>query len=99
MEAAMSEQRENPATPDPEPRKCRAFKGGRIDLHCTEPEGHDRPAGGLATWHKAVYRSRQEVDYDGAHHVVETVETVTWEPVDRAAEATRHLLADLRRDQ
>ena len=81
-----------------EPRKCRDVKNGRIDLRCTEPEGHDRPAEGGPTWHRAVYRSRQEIDYDGAHHVIEQTETVTWEPADHAAEAARHIMAAARRD-
>ena len=74
-------------------RKCHDVKNGRIDLHCTEPEGHAWPAEGEPTWHKAVYSSRQEITYDGAYHLVEQTETVTWEPVDHAAEATRHLMA------
>jgi hypothetical protein len=87
------ERRENPAAPDAEPRKCRAVKGGRIDLHCTEPDGHDRPAEGEPTWHRAVYVSRQEIDYDGAHHVIEQTETVEWEPLDHIGESVRHLMA------
>lgn len=76
-----------------EPRKCRAIKSGRIDLHCTEPEGHDHPAEGEPTWHSAVYTSHQDITYDGSRHTVDTVERVTWEPVDHIAEVTRHLMA------
>jgi hypothetical protein len=92
METMMAtEQRENPAIPDPEPRKCRAVKHGGVTLHCTEPEGHD--GGPDPTWHKAVYSEHREVNYDGAYHVIDMTERVTWEPVDHVAEAVRHLTA------
>ena len=73
------------------PRKCRAVKHGGVTLHCTEDEDHDK--GPDATWHRAVYHEHREVTYDGAHHVIDMTETVTWEPVDHVAEATRHLMA------
>ena len=89
---------DTPAAVPDGPRKCRAVKHGRVDLHCTEPEGHDRPKEGDPTWHMAVYTDHHEVTYDGARHVVHLVETVTWEPVDHAAEAARHLMAAVQRD-
>jgi hypothetical protein len=73
-----------------EPRKCRAVKRGGVDLHCTEDEGHDK--GPAAAWHRATYREHREVSYDGSHHVVDMVETVTWEPVDEVAEVVRKLM-------
>lgn len=66
---------------------CGAVKQGGVTLRCTEPEGHE-PA-----WHKAVYTEHREIDYDGAHHVIHMVETVTWKPVDHIREATRHIMA------
>lgn len=81
-----------------EPRKCRAHKVGRVDLNCTELEGHDRPAKGEGTWHRAVCRSRQEITYDGGRHVIEQAETVEWEPLDHVGEATRHLMAGRKGD-
>lgn len=74
--------------------KCGAVKHGVVDLRCTEERGHDesteeRPA----TWHQAVYTSSHDVDYPGARHHAEVTETVTWEPLDHAAEAARHILA------
>lgn len=74
-------------------RKCRAVKQGRINLLCTEPEGHDRQAEGEPTWHRALYTSSQQVRYDGARHTIEQTEIVEWEPVDHIAEAGRHLTA------
>ena len=74
--------------------ECGAVKHGVVDLRCSEERGHDEPTQERpATWHEAVYVSRHEVDYPGAHHVVNVTETVTWEPVDHAAEASRHILA------
>ena len=77
--------------------KCGAVKHGAIDLRCSEERGHDesteeRPA----TWHRDALTQRSEVDYDGAHHVIEHTETVTWEPVDHAAESLRHMAASIR---
>lgn len=69
----------------PLPQKCRAVKRGRVDLLCGLPLGHDG-------WHEASYTDHQEVSYEGAHHTVHVSEHVTWEPVDEAAEAVRHLL-------
>lgn len=82
----------------PEPvaaEKCRAVKHGRVDLHCTEPKGHDGQRG-PDYWHKATFTDHQEITYDGARHVIHSVETVTWEPVDHIREATRHLMAGRR---
>ena len=76
--------------------KCRAVKHGRVELHCTKPRGHD--SGDDPTWHEAVFTEHQEISYDGAHHVVDLREVVTWEPVDHVAEATRHLMAGRNRD-
>ena len=75
-----------------EPGKCRAVKRGGVDLHCTEDEDHDR--GPDATWHKAVYNEHREIAYDGAHHVVDMTERVTWEPADQVAEAVRKFMKD-----
>ena len=61
---------------------CRAFKRGRVDLHCELPRDHDG-------WHQAAYRERTEADYDGAHHVVELAEIVDWKPTDDVGEAAR----------
>ena len=77
-----------------EPRKCRAVKHGGVTLHCTDDEDHDKGPG--ATWHKAVCRERREVTYDGSHHVIDMTETVTWEPVDEAAEIARRLTKAVR---
>lgn len=73
--------------------KCRAVKHGRVDLHCTLPKDH---AGD--EWHQATFTAHQEITYDGAHHVIHSVETVTWEPVDHIREATRHLMAGRKED-
>lgn len=80
------------ASPDAGHPKCRDVKHSGVTLHCTEPEGHDD--GPDATWHKAVYTDHREITYDGARHVLDTVETVTWEPVDRFTEAVRRLTAE-----
>lgn len=86
-------------TAETQPPKCRAVKHGRVDLHCTLDAGHDKPQGDApATWHEASYTDHQEIDYDGAHHTVHVAEHVTWEPVDPAAEAMRHLFAGRDRD-
>jgi hypothetical protein len=77
--------------PEAGPRKCRAVKHGNVTLHCTEPEGHDQ--GPDVTWHKAVYAEYRDITYDGARHVMDVTETVTWEPAGHVAEAARHLMA------
>jgi hypothetical protein len=92
----MTEQQ--PEVPASEPRKCRAVKQGVTDLQCTEPEDHDRPAEGKGTWHTAVFTEHRDIAYDGARHSVDIVERVTWEPVDHAGEAARHIIAATRRD-
>jgi hypothetical protein len=66
---------------------CGAVKQGGVTLRCTEPKDHGE------SWHKATYTDHREIDYDGAHHVIHMVETVTWKPVDLIREATRHLMA------
>jgi hypothetical protein len=70
-----------------EAEKCRAVKHGRVDLRCILPWKHEG-------WHEASYTDHQEVDYDGAHHTVHVTEHVTWEPVEAAAEAVRHLFRE-----
>jgi hypothetical protein len=73
---------------------CRSIKQGVTDLRCSLERGHDEPQGGQpGTWHESVYTERREVDYPGARHEIKITEIVTWEPVDHAAEATRHLMA------
>jgi hypothetical protein len=80
--------------------KCRAVKHGAVDLQCSLPADHDRPEDDKpGTWHESALTERREIDYDGAHHLIVITETVTWEPVDHAAEAARHLMAGRRRDR
>lgn len=80
--------------------KCRAVKHGVVDLQCSLAAGHDRPEDGKpGSWHTARLTDRRDIDYDGAHHTIIITETVTWEPVDHAAEAARHLMAGSRRDR
>jgi len=77
---------------------CRAVKYGAVDLWCSQERGHDEPQDGKpGTWHRAVFTNRSEIDYPGAHHVIEQTETVTWEPADAYAEAVRRALASRRR--
>jgi hypothetical protein len=86
--------READAPEVPAAEKCRAVKHGVIDLQCEWPRDHERPQDGKpGTWHEAGYVDRREVTYDGARHVIVITETVTWEPVDHAAEAARHMVA------
>jgi hypothetical protein len=66
--------------------RCGAVKHGGVTLHCTLPEKHEG-------WHKGDLTDHREIVYDGSHHVIHTVETVTWEPVDHIHEAVRHMLA------
>lgn len=54
--------------------RCYAPKRGVIDLRCELSDGHEG-------WHKAVYTDHREVVYDGAHHVIDITEKVTWEPI------------------
>jgi hypothetical protein len=77
---------------------CGAVKHGVIDLRCALEPGHneaneERPA----TWHWATVIQRSDIEYPGAHHEIEHTETVTWEPVDHAEEAVRHMLAGRKR--
>lgn len=76
---------------DQEVPRCYAVKQGRVTLTCELDEGHDG-------WHEATYTDHQEVTYQGARHVVDLTEAVTWEPVDHVAEAVRHITAKGRRD-
>jgi len=79
---------------DPAPETCRSVKRGGTDLLCSLERGHDEPTEERpATWHRAVFLNRSEIDYPGGHHEIKLVETVTWKPVDHAAEAARHLMA------
>lgn len=71
--------------------KCGAVKQGGVTLRCRLPEKHEG-------WHQADYTDHREIAYDGAHHVIDTVETVTWEPVDHVREAVRHLFEGRRSD-
>ena len=66
--------------------KCRDIKRGYVDLHCTLPKDHPE-------WHHATFTDHREVTYDGGHHVIHTVESVTWEPADHIREAVNHLMA------
>lgn len=68
--------------------KCGAVKHGGVTLRCGEPDGHAKDG----SWHKAMFTEHRELVYDGAHHVIDTVETVTWEPVDYIREAVRHMM-------
>jgi hypothetical protein len=78
--------------------KCGAVKHGVVDLQCEEDRGHDEPKDGLrGTWHEATLVDQREVTYPGARHLIDSRETVSWEPVDHAAEATRHLMAGRKR--
>lgn len=61
--------------------RCYAPKDGRIALTCELDEGHEG-------WHRAVYHDRQEITYQGAHHVVDLTESVTWEPFAAQLAAT-----------
>jgi len=83
--------------------KCGDLKSGGVDLRCSLPEGHadgyEPDSGGEAYWHEGIVTDHREITYGGARHVVDTTETVTWEPVDHIAEATRHLMAAWRRDK
>jgi hypothetical protein len=80
--------------------KCRAVKHGVVDLQCSLAADHDRPVDDKpGTWHTATLTDRREIDYDGARHSIVTTETVTWEPVDHAAEAVRHIMAGRLRDR
>ena len=65
---------------------CGAPKDGGYRLHCERPPGHE------PEWHKAVFHSRQWVTYLGSHHVIETTETVAWEPVDHVREAVSRIM-------
>jgi hypothetical protein len=78
--------------------KCRAVKHGVVDLQCEWDRGHEKPQDGKpGTWHEAGFTERREITYPGARHVVVTTEVVTWEPVDHAEEAARHLMASANR--
>jgi hypothetical protein len=68
--------------------KCGAVKQGGVTLRCELAEDHG------TDWHRATYTDHREIVYDGAHHVIDMVETVTWEPVDHVKEAVRHMFAD-----
>jgi hypothetical protein len=78
-----------------EPLKCRDVKYGPVELYCELDAGHAEGPDG--TWHEATFRDHREIAYSGSRHVVDTVEHVTWEPVDHAAEAVRHLTAGMKR--
>ena len=67
-------------------RVCGAPKEGGYRLHCELPPGHE------PGWHKAVYHERREATYLGSHHLIESTETVTWEPVDHFKEAMNRLV-------
>lgn len=83
----------------PPPEKCRAVKRGVVDLPCSLPRDHDQPEGDEpGTWHESAFTDRREIAYDGARHSIVTTETVTWEPVDHAAEAARLLMAGLEQE-
>lgn len=68
------------AGPVPPPDRCYAVKHGRVDLTCELDEGHEG-------WHKATFTDHQEIIYQGAHHVVDMTETVTWEGARRVIAA------------
>jgi hypothetical protein len=65
---------------------CGEPKDGGYRLHCELPAAHEG-------WHRGVWHHRQEVTYLGSHHVIETTETVTWEPVNRVAEAVNRIMS------
>jgi hypothetical protein len=84
-------------TKETETPKCRAGKHGVVDLECELPLGHadDYKPGTESEegWHKSVLTRHEDITYSSSHHVIHITETVTWEPVDHVAEATRHLMA------
>ena len=54
--------------------RCGSIKHGGVTLQCTEPAGHE------PDWHRSVFTDHREISYDGAHHVVDITEVVTWDP-------------------
>jgi hypothetical protein len=82
-------------TDETKPR-CRATKHGGIDLTCELEQDHDR--GESPTWHEATYTEHREATYQGARHVMNVTEHVTWEPVDQVKEAMRLMMKDKPRD-
>ena len=72
------------AGPGPQPPRCRAVKQGRVTLTCERDPGHEG-------WHSAIFSDHQEITYQGAHHVVNMTETVTWESPGHVQEAVKHI--------